>query len=218
MVRPEIVELLDALGFSRGCIVETIVATRNPDGSPNAAPMGITRTGPDLLEIRPFKSSRTYGNLAESHGACVNVTWNPELFFVTAFKNDALPGFTPPHVDEDLTLESADASVFVEILSSHDISKNRGCFVCRVKSVEALRPIPRVFSRGRAEAIEAVVHATRIQTFFRRGRSEDAEKLKKRFDECKGVVERVSLPGSAESRVIQALEILIERWGEEPSR
>jgi len=218
MAKPEIVELLDELGFSKGCIVETIVATMNPNGSPNPAPMGVTRRGPDLLEIKPFKSSATYRNLLKGRDACVNVTGDPELFLTTAFKHDSLHGFKLPSIDENLSLRTADASILVEILRGQDISENRGCFVCRARSVEIHHPLPRVFSRGRAETIEAVIHTTRIRAYIHMGRLEDAEKLNKRFNECKKVVEKVSTPDSADRRVIQTLETLIKAWREEASR
>jgi hypothetical protein len=54
---------LDELGFRTGSISEVILTTMNPDGTPNAAPMGALRTGPGALEIRPFKTSSTYRNL-----------------------------------------------------------------------------------------------------------------------------------------------------------
>jgi len=115
-------------------------------------------------------------------------------------------------------LRTADASIHVEILRGNDISENRGCFVCKVNSVEVHHPSPRVFSRGRAEAIEAVVHATRIEEYIRLGHLSDAEKLNKKFNECKGVVEKVSTLDSAELRVVLALENLIKGWREEKSR
>lgn len=218
MNKVETVELLDELGFSRGCIVETIVVTRSADGSPRAAPMGVTRTGPDLLEIKPFKSSATHRNLSGNTEASVNVTGAPELFLVTAFKHENLQGFKQPHIEEDLSLRSADASIFVEILSGRDISEIRSCFVCQAHSAEVHRPFPRVFSRGRTEAIEAVIHATRIEMYLSMGLTDEAENLIKRLNECKGVVERVSAPDSAEARVIGALETLIENWRVEASR
>ena len=218
MAKPEIVEMLDELGFSRGCIVETIVATRNPDGLPGAAPMGVTRSGPDILEIKPFKSSDTYRNLLKGRDACVNVAGDPELFLTTAFKHETLEGFKTPHINENLSLRTEDASIHVEILRGYDISENRGCFVCKVNSVDVHRPLPRVFSRGRAEAIEAVVHATRIEEYIHLGLLGDAEKLNKKFNECKEVVEKVSTLDSAELRVVLALENLIKGWREEKSR
>jgi hypothetical protein len=211
MNRTEIPELLDELGFSWGCIVETIVTMRRPDGSPSAAPMGTTRSGADLLEIKPFKSSATYRNLLKNPGACVNVTSDPKLFLATAFKRELQREITQPLIRWDLSLEDAEAAVFVEALRSNDVSEDRGCFVCRAYSIDVRRNLPTAFSRGRAQAIEAIVHGTRIQEYLRRWRRVDAEKLYKRFNECKEIVWRVSSPDSAEVRIIKTLETFISR-------
>jgi len=80
------------------------------------------------------------------------------------------------------------------------------------------RLTPRAFSRGRAEAIEAVVHATRIEVFMRQGKRESVERLIKRFRASKDVVERVSAPESKEARVVKELERLISSWRDRESR
>ena len=214
----DIVKLLDVLGFSRGCIVETIVTTRDHGDLLNAAPMGVTRKGPDILEIKPFKSSVTHRNLLMSRDACVNITGDPELFVTTAFKHEKLDGFKPPFIDENLTLRDADACILVDILEGHDLSEDRGCFVCKAHTINVRRPLPRVFSRGRAAAIEAVIHATRIDAYLRMGLLDEAKKLNFKFNECKKVVEKVSTINSSETRVIRALENLIEGWRERTSR
>jgi len=218
MIGAGIVKLLDELEFSVGCIVETIVTTRDQDSLPNAAPMGVTRKGPDILEIKPFKSSATYRNLLMSKDACVNITGDPELFITTAFKHAKMDGFKQPLIDENLSLRGADACILVEIMESHELPDDRGCFICKAHTVDVHHPLPTVFSRGRAGAIEGVVHATRIKAFILEGRYEDVEKLNRKFNECKGVVERVSAPESVEVRVVRALETLIGNWREGASR
>ncbi len=85
--------LLDELGFVTGSINEVILTTMSPDGTPNAAPMGAQRVGPDALEIRPFKTSKTHRNLLGQGRACVNITADPGLFLVTAFKEECFEGF-----------------------------------------------------------------------------------------------------------------------------
>jgi len=211
-------ELLEELGFGKGRIVETILTTRARDGSMSAAPMGVTRTGPDILEVKPFKSSATYRNLMGDPEACANITSDPETFLVTAFKGEELHGFKRPLINSDMSLDSADAAVFIEGLKEHESAGDRGCLEGRVRRVEVKRRLPSAFSRGRAEAIEAIVHATRMKEFFRTRRAEDAEELYNRFNECKKVVERVSAPGSPETRVMEALETLINRWRRGASR
>ena len=212
MTGPEFRGLLEEMGFQLGGISETILTTVNPDGSFNAAPMGVHRVSHEVLELRPFKSSSTYKNLLNNPKACINVTDNPGLFFVTAFKGKTVEGLLEPAIDKDMRLISAFAHIFVDASKSNDISEIRACFTCCVKDIKAPAMMPRSFNRGRAEAIEAIIHATRIEVFSKEGRLDDVENLIKRFAECKNVVERVSAPESIETRVIGELEKMIAVW------
>jgi hypothetical protein len=209
---------LDHLGFEKGSIVETIVTTWNIDKTPNAAPMGVVRTGPDIIEIRPFKTSLTHRNLFKNVESCINITQDPETFFVTAFKHDLPLGFDEIEINDELQLEHSDAHIFVEVKEHKPLAERREAFDCQVKSIKITKPTPRVFSRGRAEAIEAVIHATRIEEFLKRGIHEDAERLILRVAECREIVERVSSAESKEVRVVKALIEMIENWREGASR
>ena len=212
MTGPEFRRLLEEMGFQMGGINETILTTENPDGSFNAAPMGVHRASHEVLELRPFKSSSTFMNLLNNPKACINVTDDPGLFFVTAFKGKTVEGLAAPVIDKNMRLISAFAHIFVEASRSSDISEIRACFTCHVKDVTAPAMTPRSFSRGRAEAIEAIIHATRIEVFSKEGGLEDVERLIKRFAECKDVIERVSAPDSVETRVVGELEKMIAVW------
>ena len=209
---------LDELGFVTGSINEVILTTMNPDGTPNAAPMGALRVGPDTLEIRPFKTSKTYRNLLGHGRACMNITADPGLFLVTAFKEESFEGFRGASFERDMRLEDSNAYLFIEVVKSFEISEDRARFTCKVASVEVCDPMPRAFSRGVAVAIEAIVHATRIEVFTREAKQAEVERLIKRFFECKNVVERVSAPDSKEARVIIELERLIACWRDRERR
>lgn len=204
--------LLDEMGFQMGGISETILTTVNPDGSFSAAPMGVHRASHEVLELRPFKSSSTFSNLLNNPKACINVTDDPGLFFVMAFKCKTVEGSQDPVIDKNMRLISAFAHIFVEASISCDISEIRACFTCHVKDIISSAMLPRSFSRGRAEAIEAIIHATRIEVFSKEGRLDDVERLIKRFAVCKDVVERVSAPESVETRVVGELEKMIAVW------
>jgi len=206
--------LLDGLGFEEGQIFETIVTTMNPDGSVNAAPMGVVRTRRESIEVRPYRSSATYRNLSSRPEACVNVTDDPSLFLVTAFKEEDLMGFEAPPL-EGVRLRDADAYVFISVRDLDD-SEDRGRFTCNVDSVEVGEAGPRPFNRGRAQAIEAVIHATRIEYLYKNGRADEGEELVRRFGVCKDVVGRVTTPDSVEERVIGELERLIQGWRSRP--
>ena len=213
MTGPEFRRLLDEMGFCRGGISEAILTTVNPDGSFNAAPMGVHRTRHGALELRPFKSSSTFMNLLDNPKACINVTDDPRLYFVTAFRGRSIEGLQEPVIDREMRLTSAVAHIFVDASKGSDISEIRACFTCHMRYIEAPAMTPRSFSRGRAEAIEAIIHATRIEVFSNGGRQGDVERLIKRFAECKNVVERVSAPESVETRVVRELEKMITIWG-----
>ncbi len=212
MTGPEFRRLLEEMGFHIGGICETILTTVNPDGSFSAAPMGFHRVSHEVLELRLFKSSSTFMNLLNNPKACINLTDDPGLFFVTAFKGTTVEGILDPAIDKDMRLVSASAHIFVEASRSSDISEIRARFTCHVKDVTAPAMTPRSFSRGRAEAIEAIIHTTRIEVFLKEGRLEDVERLIKRFAECKDVIERVSAPESVETRVVGELEKMIAVW------
>lgn len=209
---------LDELGFVTGSINEVILTTMNPDGTPNAAPMGALRAGPDALEIRPFKTSKTYRNLLGHGRACVNITADPGLFLVTSFKGECFEGFSGVSFERDMRLKGSDAYLFIEAVESLELSEERAGFTCRVVSVEVCDTMPKAFSRGAAAAIEATVHATRIEVYTREAEQAELERLIRRFFECKDVVERVSASDSKEARVILELERLIARWRERERR
>ena len=209
---------LDELGFKTGSISEVILTTMNPDRTPNAAPMGALRTGPGTLEIRPFKTSNTYRNLLGHKRACVNITTDPSLFLVTAFKGERFEGFREASFKNDMRLEASDAHLIVEVGEGREVSDDRARFTCKVSSVELCNLIPRAFRRGVAAAIEAIVHATRIEVFTHEAEQVEMERLIRRFFECKDVVERVSALDSTEARVIRELERLIACWRERKRR
>jgi hypothetical protein len=204
--------LLDEMGFQIGGISETILTTVNPDGSFNASPMGVHRISHEALELRPFKSSSTFRNLLKNPKSCINVTDNPGLFFTTAFKDRAVEGLQKQIIGQDMRLPSAYAHIFVDAHRSDDISEIQACFTCRVKEAIAPAMTPRSFSRGRAEAIEAIIYATRIEVFSKEEGLGDVERLIKRFAESKGVIARVSAPDSVEARVVGELEKMIAVW------
>ena len=203
--------LLERIGFREGCIVETILATMNSDGSVNLAPMGVTRRGSLNLEVNPFKTSQTYRNLKQAGPVCINVTSAPELFLQTAFKNVEFKGFRKPKT-KGLRLEHSDACVMVEVLKLVDASELQSKALCSVMSVELTNTTPQAFSRGRAEALEAVIHATRIQAFHEQDLSKPLESSVKLFKESCKIVERVSSMDSVEYRVVCELVKLTDAW------
>jgi len=208
MDRAGFAETLDSLGFRDGCITEVVLVTVNLDGSPNAAPMGVQRSGRDVFEVKPFKTSATYRNLLNDPRSTMNVTSDPMVFLATAFK-DEMP--TQPAMD-GLSLRGCDAGITLLRTEGVEASADRYLFKNKVKSVSVYIHHPRVFSRGVAEAMEAVIHATRVKAFRMQGRHGYAHTLEEKIGECIGVVRRVSAGGSPEAETADRLERLLERW------
>ncbi len=201
-------DTLDALGFREGCIAEIILVTVNPDGSPNAAPMGAKRTGETVFEIKPFKTSATYSNLLRDPKSTMNVTSDPAVFLATAFKKEVAK---QPAMD-GLRLRDSDAHITLERIGDEELSPDRHLFKNKAKDVAVHVSHPSVFSRGVAEAVEAVIHATRVKAFHAQGRHEDADALEEKVLECIDVVRRVSAELSPEWETVDMLERVLEGW------
>lgn len=71
-------------------IHEVIVITRNPDGSPHMAPMGIRQRGNNWL-IAPFRPSRTLDNLLRECVASINTTDDVRVYAGCLTKHYAWP-------------------------------------------------------------------------------------------------------------------------------
>ena len=206
----EIDNTLDLLGFTLNSFVETILVTRNLDGSFNPAPMGVIRQDGQLI-IRPFKSSATYKNLVASDRVSINITDDPELFLITAFKDD----FDELPTVSDWVLEGSDATIIADKISENSFSDLQASFTLEPVTLSISNKMPRVFSRGRAEAIEAIIHATRIKVFHTESHEDKAKELLEKMNASFNIVMRVSDSTSAEAKIVGTLKLLLEKWGVE---
>jgi hypothetical protein len=208
MNETEIVSTLERLGFTENSYVETILVTRNRDGSYNAAPMGVIRVN-NRLEVKPFNSTTTYENLLRGDLTSINVTDDPMLFLQTAFKDELDES---PNVKE-WRVDGAVAVIMAEKKGEATLSDIRASFTFEPISISMYRNEPSVFSRGRAEAIEAVIHATRVKLFQSEKREAEVKELIEKLDACFDVIKRVSSDDSAEMMVVKSIRALLEIWG-----
>jgi hypothetical protein len=210
------------LGFLKDKIGETIVSTYSVDGQPNAAPMGIIMKSNEQVTIRPFMSSLTYKNLQTKRCAVVNVTSNPELFYLTAFKEANPDGKLPLDLFEKAEtvdaprLRAADATVEVSVDETGSFSPERAEFLCNVQIVKASKKLPKVYCRAQFATIEAVIHATRIKSFLRGDKQEQerAFRLLELVEICQDIVERTA-PNSRYSEIMADLTQRIHLWRKE---
>ena len=208
------------LGFSEGVIFETIVTTYNVDGEANAAPMGVTMENLQRLILRIYTSSLTFKNLQSKKCGVVNVTYEVELFYRTAFKeansNGRLPQnwFEKAETVDAPRLQAADAHIEVAVSDIKQFDAERAKVLCDVKLVQASSVFPKAYCRAVFATIEAIVHATRVEAFINHGdrrKREQALKLLETIKGCSDVVNRVA-PNSRYSEIMADLNQRIDSW------
>lgn len=143
-------------------ILESLVTTRNPDGTANIAPMGpivdpeITR-----LVLRPFKTSTTCRNLARTRCGVCHVTDDVLLMAQAAVNRIApFPRLLPAEVIAGEVL--ADACRWFEFrVTSIDDSSERTVMQAEVVHSGRLRDFFG-FNRAKHAVLEAAILATRL--------------------------------------------------------
>jgi hypothetical protein len=213
---------LTDLGFSKDTVVETILSTYNPDGQPNAAPMGILMKNEQCVKIKLYKSSSTYQNLVSRRCGVINITSDPEVFFLSAFKeanpNAKIPyeWFEKADILDAPKLHSADATVEISIQKLTPINAEKTEAVCDVKLVKATKALPKVYCRALFATIEAIIHATRIKIFLSgdKRQREQTSMLMENIAYCRETVNRVA-PNSRYAEIMTELAKRITTWRNE---
>ncbi len=213
---------LRELGFLEGAIVETIVSTYNSNGEPNAAPMGVMIKTEGAVQMKPYITTTTYQNMNSTRCAVVNVTADPELFYITAFKNDMpdskLPAalFGKAKKVNAPRLIMADSHIEVKIEDLKTLDDEKAHVMCEVQFIKASKQISQAYCRAKSAVIEAIIHATRLESFLKRGdeKKEQIMDLLERFRICCDVVNHVA-PNSNYSNLMSNLTTKIEEWRRE---
>jgi len=210
------------LGFSKGIIFETIVSTYNLDGSPNAAPMGVTMLNHEILAIDIYDSSQTSCNLKTNRSAVINLTIAIELFYKTAFKETNPKGKLPLDLFQRTAkinapkLLLADATIDVSIVNMDPVGEEKTRFFCKVEGINAVMTYPQVHCRAMPATLEAIVHATRIKVYANdEKKKEQVNHLLQTINNCSDVVNRTA-PNSTCSAVMADLMKRIDSWRKKP--
>jgi len=200
---------LDQMGFDYGSTIETILTTWNHDRTVNAAPMGVIRNIKDQIIIKPYKSSNTYRNMLRKEEACINLTQDSEIFLKTAFKDENLGSFSIKK--GELFLDGSDASIILKIINFEFEDENRFAFKCEIQKIITKKRIPVGFSRGKNNAIEAIIHASHIRYKINES-GEDIRTDLINFNYNIQIIRKVSASNSIEMKVANKLESLVEKW------
>lgn len=181
---------LSLIGMEKGRQYETIITTRNNDGSKNAAPIGVICAGNDKIINRIFKGSRTLENIMREREFTVNITHDPELFTTPIIGKLPQDSF-----NEDYSLKSIEAYFKCEVISlteaikqSDPIKKKDEAIVIKSRVSElTINRKTKALNRGFGYVVESLDNLTR----FDKADSDKKEEYLKQFKEARRVVLKV---------------------------
>lgn len=181
---------LTLIGMEKGRQYETIISTKNADGSKNAAPIGVICAGENKIIMRIFKGSHTLDNIIREKEFTVNITHDPELYTVSLLGN--LP---QTHFKDDYSIKCVDAYFkchavnFTEAVKQSDPIKKKGeAIVIKSEVIDMVIDKPvKAMNRGFGYVIESLANLTRFEMV------DDAQKKEYliRFKEANRVVLKV---------------------------
>jgi len=172
-------------------VLETVVTTLNPDRTVNCAAMGVG-WGEDVLEIRPYRSTRTYRNLAAGGDAVVHLV-DDILLFAQAALGDPHPPARAADVVDGAVLEDACSwrEVRVEAIdASAPRASVRAAIVHRGSGREFLG-----LNRARHAVLEASILASRARRLPAEEIRAELERLAVLVDKTAGPRERTAWDG-----------------------
>ncbi|MBI5458455.1 DUF447 domain-containing protein [Methanobacterium sp.] len=200
---------LYSVGMERGLLYEVIVTTRNPDGTPNAAPIGVICKEDREVVVYLHEGSKTFDNVRREKSFCVNILRDPMVFVESTLGNLDSTKFQTH--DQDLSIKGAEAFFTVEVtreklVQRQDHLGTSTLNVVNAKVLEVVKNQEHVHPLNRAiyGIIEALVYLSRIDIV-----SEDEKKAYlEKISETSRVVNKVGSEDhkKAMKKIIESLE------------
>ena len=204
---------LTLIGMKKGRQYETIISTKNEDGSKNASPIGVLCAGKDTIINRIFKGSHTLDNIIREKEFIVNITNDPELFTTSTLGN-----LSQNHFNEDCSIKNIKSYFKCEVVSlteamkQSDPIRNKGeAKVIKSKVNELIiKDEIHALNRGFGYVIETLSNFTRFDLV----NDSQKEEYLKRFREANRVVVKV---GTKEDiKAMQKIKKELMKKGYEP--
>jgi hypothetical protein len=207
---------INDLNVINGCVYEVIISTYGLSKRPNAAPMGLKFSDSDKFQFEMYKGSKTLQNLIEHKCGVANITYDAEVFYYTALKEE-----NPKKVLSKITFQKShkvkaplikEANFNLEFLvEAIEETKKETIIKCRIIHIEKndVKILP--YTRALFATIESIIHATRIKAFVSEGEYEKADELLGLVNHYKNLIKRVS-PNSMYSKIMQNLIKQCEKW------
>jgi hypothetical protein len=167
--------MIDKLGLEGTRVVECIVTTWNPDGTPNAAPIGLRRGDEGDITVRVHKGSDTCANILREGVFCANIILDPYLFLKTALTGHGGRGQELPRGDYNVCaminapcLKGAAATIELrmtgkkEMLKQDKIGETKFYSINgEILKVNIIDSIPKGYNRGLGAAVELAIELSR---------------------------------------------------------
>ena len=181
---------LSSIGMEKGRQYETIITSKNADGTYNAAPIGVICSGPAKVVCRIFKGSHTLENIIYQKEYFVNITHDSEIFRMSTLGNLPQDYFT-----DDGRLKCGEAYFKCEVTSfkeavkqSDPIKKKGEAIVFKAEVTELVKnKDTKAYNRGFGYVIESLANYTRFDIVD----AEKKEEYIKDFREAYRVVKKV---------------------------
>lgn len=204
---------LALIGMEKGRQYETIITTKNCDGTYNAAPIGVICAGSDKIINRIFKGSHTLDNIIREREFVVNIVHDPELFTVSTLGN--LP---QSYFNNDATLKCSEAyfkckvTRLTEAVKQSDPVKKKGeAIVIKSDVCELVINQPTsALNRGFGYVVESLANLTRFDMVD----DDKKEEYLEHFREANRVVRKVGYRQDIEA--MKAIKKELNKKGYEP--
>lgn len=159
---------LYSLGMEKGLLYETILTTRNPNGTPNAAPIGVICKDDDEVVFYLHKGSKTFDNVLREKSFYVNIINDPMVFVESTIGNLESGKFQLDDGD-GFFIKTAEAFFRAEVTSEKLVHRkdHLGTFTTYVIRARVLRMVKnqehvQPLNRAIYGIIEALVYISRI--------------------------------------------------------
>ena len=202
---------LTSIGMEKGLLYETIITTKNPDNTPNAAPIGVTCKDTDEIVIRLHQGSHTVKNIKNKDTFIVNILNDPILFAQSTLGNPPSESFI--EYQDNYALKNSEAFFKVQITKRREVEREDQFGISKttiinahvkeiIKNQDCVAPL----NRAIYGVIEALVYLTRIDMV-----NGDTEKLYKlRIKEIFRIINKV---GGSDHK--EAMKMILEEFNKQ---
>lgn len=201
---------LETVGMERGMLYETIITSKNSDGTANAAPIGVICKNKDEIVVYLYEGSRTVENIKNESRFVVNILKDP-VAFVQSTLGNLSSNYFKEH-DHQYYIRNTEAFFIVEVINQREVVKKdqfgvsiTTIVIARVLEIVKKQECVEPLNRAIYGIIEALVYLSRMGMVS--GETDKVYRL--RIKELSRIINKV---GSLEHK--KAMKLILEAYSE----